>query len=382
MAKVINLPSEAYTDQAWFEREQAELFSKTWQFAGFVEDVANAGDYITVQAGLNNILVVKGRDQRLRAFHNLCRHRGTQLLRVSGKAQKSLTCPYHDWTYSLNGELLSVPEEKQEFPNLDKKKLCLHRARVETWLGMIWVHPDPEAQSLLHWMGDAQYHIGPHNPEELIEYEEGATEHTIKANWKIVVENYIDGYHLSHLHSSTLDMYDHQKQKTGFIGPHFMFYEPLAEEYAKNVMGMSDMPVLDCFTDEQPMGAYVPMLFPNLGIGAAENSWSTFHVIPVAPDETIVRTRTRVKQASDWEFTKQSMKAATYYKSTYGVKYPDSQDKNDPMNSGDFMAEDVFACEQQQRSLKSPYFSVGATAQYQEASVRGFQEQVIKFLKK
>lgn len=380
MTQVIHLPVEAYTEQAWFEREQAEIFSKTWQFAGFVEDVAEAGDYITVQAGLNNILVVKGKDQRLRAFHNLCRHRGTQLLRVSGKSQKALTCPYHDWTYSLNGELLSVPEEKKEFPNLDKKKLCLQRASVETWLGMIWVHPDPKAESLLHWIGEAQHYIGPHDPESLIEYAEGATEHTIHANWKVVVENYIDGYHLSHLHSSTLAMYNHQKQETGFIGPHFVFYEPLAESYAKNLESQSDLPLLDCFTKDQPIGAYVPMLFPNLGIGAAEGSWSIFHVIPVAPDKTIVRTRTRVKNASEWEFTKQSLKAMTHYETDYGVKYPDSQDENDPMNSGDFMAEDVYACEQQQRVFKSPYFSVGATAKNQEASVRGFQQQVLKFM--
>lgn len=381
MTQVINLPKAAYTDQAWFDKEQAEIFSKTWQFAGFVEDVAEPGDFITVQAGLNNISIVKGRDQRLRAFHNLCRHRGTQLLRVAGKSQNALTCPYHDWTYSLNGELLSVPEEKTEFAGLDKSKLCLHKASVETWLGMIWVHPDEKAESLLHWLGDAQYHIGPHRVEELIEYKEGATEHTINANWKIVAENYIDGYHLSHLHSTTLNMYDHQKQETGFIGPHFMFYEPLSKAYTDNLEKMSALPILDHFTDENPIGAYVPLLFPNFGLGASEGSWSTFHIIPIAPDKTMVRTRTRVKNTSDWEFTKQAMRSEGYYKD-FGNKYPDSQDPDDVMNSGDFMAEDVLVCEAQQKSLASPYFSVGATATNQEASVRDFQKHVLSFLAK
>lgn len=379
MTQVIHLPIEAYTQQAWFEREQREIFSKTWQFAGFVEDVANEGDFITVQAGLNNIAVVKGKDQRLRAFHNMCRHRGTQLLRVTGKSQHAITCPYHDWTYSLNGELLSVPEEEKEFPNLDKKRLCLHKASVETWLGMVWVHPDPNAESLLHWLGDAQHQIGPHRAEELIEYTEGRTDHTFNANWKIVVENYIDGYHLAHLHSATLDMYDHQRQQTGFIGPHFMFYEPLTAFYQQNLQQMTTLPLLDCFTEEQPLGAYVPMLFPNLGIGAAENSWSIFHIIPEAPDRTRVITRTRVKDTSMWEFSKQEMRSYSYY-SHYGQKYPDSQQKDDVMNSGDFMAEDIFACESQQKAMQSPYFSVGATAKNQEASVRGFQQHVLRFL--
>lgn len=378
MPQVIHLPTEAYTSQEWFEREQQNIFSKTWQFAGFVEDVANPGDFITVQAGLNNIAVVKGRDQRLRAFHNMCRHRGTQLLRAVGKSQKAITCPYHDWTYSLNGELQSVPEEATEFPGLDKKKLCLHKASVETWLGMVWVHPDPKAESLLHWMGDAQEHIGPHDPESLVEYEEGATDHTFNANWKIVVENYIDGYHLAHLHSATLNMYDHQRQQTGFIGPHFMFYEPLSRDYAANVGKMSLLPLLDCFTDEQPIGAYVPMLFPNLGLGASEGSWSIFHIIPVAADKTRVITRTRVKNASEWEFAKQSMRSAGFYKD-YGVKYPNGRE-DDVLNSGDFMAEDIFVCESQQKAMSSPYFSVGATAKTQEASVRDFQKLILKFL--
>lgn len=108
-----NLPVEAYSSQEWFDNEQAKLFSKTWRYAGFVEDLNKAGDFITVQAGLNNIFIVMGEDKTLRAFHNMCRHRGTQLLRSVGKTQQSITCPYHDWTYNLKGELCSVPEEKR-----------------------------------------------------------------------------------------------------------------------------------------------------------------------------------------------------------------------------------------------------------------------------
>ena len=379
MSKVIHLPKEAYTSQEWFDREQREIFGKNWQFAGFVEDITEPGDYLTAQVGPYNLLVVKGRDQRLRAFHNMCRHRGTQLLRTCGKAQKAITCPYHDWTYSLNGELLSVPEQESEFPDLDKSCLGLHKAAVETWLGMIWVHPDPEATSLLHWLEGAQDYIGPHRPEELPEYTEAATEDVIHANWKIVVENYIDGYHLSHLHSNTLYMYDHARQETGFCGPHFTFWETLSKEYQENLAEMSAMPLIDHYPENEEVGAYVPMLFPNLGIGASESTWSIFHVIPIAPDKTIVKTRTRVMPASDWAFYRQAQKSQKFYQ-RLGGKYQDGPE-GDPMTSGDFMAEDVFACEQQQKSLQSPLFSVGATAKTQEASVRDFQKIILEFMK-
>lgn len=373
---VIHLPREAYTSRDWFEKEQKYLFSKTWQYAGFVEDLAEPGQFMTVQAGLNNIFIIKGRDQRLRAFHNLCRHRGTQLLRACGKAEKVISCPYHSWTYSLNGELLSVPEREAEFPDLDMSRLGLLPASVETWLGMIWVHPDPEAMSLLHWMGEAQHSIGPHRPEELVEYAEAATEDLIQANWKIVVENYIDGYHLAQLHSESLYMYDHQQQKTGFVGPHFVFYEPLEAEYGKNIHKNAPMPVIDHFTEEQPIGAYVPMLFPNLGIGASESSWSIFHIIPLAPDQTRVITRTRLMPVSASKFSWQAWRSMAYFGSRH------NQSDDEIKGAGDFMAEDVLVCEQQQKALASPYFSVGATAKHKEASVLGFQKVVAAYLEK
>lgn len=83
------LPVEAYISQEWFDKEQKIIFGNSWQFAGLVEDVQDPGDYVAVQCGHQNIVIVKGRDQRLRAFHNLCRHRGTQLLRAVGKKQKA-----------------------------------------------------------------------------------------------------------------------------------------------------------------------------------------------------------------------------------------------------------------------------------------------------
>lgn len=369
------LPVHAYTSQEWFDREQRDLFSATWQFAGLTEDVAEPGQYVTVQAGLNNILVVRGLDQRLRAFHNICRHRGTQLLRTAGKAEKAITCPYHDWTYSLNGQLVSVPDKEREFPGLDIGSVCLKSASVETWRSMVWVHPDPDAPPLMDWLAGAQDHLGPHRPEELVEYEEGRTRHTIRANWKIVVENYIDVYHLAHLHSETLYMYDHARAEMGFVGPHYVFYEPHAPAYAGDLAAASPLPLIDHVPDDL-QGAYVPMLFPNLGLSETESSWSTFHVVPVAPAETVVEVRTRVAPASGWSFAAQAVRSSMWSGWRRGDKYG-TGDTDDPLASDDFMAEDVYACEQQQKSLSSPHFEVGHTARHGEDSVRRFQQLVL-----
>lgn len=375
------LPVEAYTSQEWFDMEQKYIFGETWQFAGLIEDIRDPGDYITVQCGFTNLLVVKGRDQRLRAFHNMCRHRGTQLLRAVGKKQKAITCPYHDWTYNLSGELTSIPEKESQFPNLDMKKFCLHRGAVETWRGMIFVHPKPKPEPLMKWLAGVPEHLGPHEPETLVEYEETGTEETIKANWKIVAENYIDVYHLAHLHSATLNMYDHKSQISSFVGPHYLFWEPLTETYFNQLDKLIPYKRIPGMTDDI-IGAYVPLLFPNLGLSETESSWSVFHIIPIGPAETKVVTRSKIVEMSNWDYMKNSARSGSAWTSLMGsgTKYEGGDPETDPMASGNFFAEDVFACEQQQKSLKSPLFSVGATAIELEASVRKFQEIVRDFL--
>lgn len=384
------LPVEAYTSQEWFDLEMKHVFSKTWQFAGFVEDVANPGDYISVQAGLNNIFIIKGRDNRLRAFHNMCRHRGTQLLRAVGKAKKAITCPYHDWTYDLEGKLVSIPKKEEEFPHLCNKELhdCglnLHEASVDIFKGMLFVHPEKDAPSIMDFFGEVEPYLGPHIVEDLVEVraKDGGPmiAEEIKANWKIIVENNIDHYHLAHLHEGTLNMYDHDRAEFGWVGPHYWFYEPLVPEYEKDFENISPyVPIKSVPRDK--VGAYVPFLFPNIGLAENEAGWNTFHVIPLAPDRTLVVIRSKAESTSDWEATKQYMKGGGHrFWKTHGSQGKYEGDKKlDPMASGDFVLEDVFACEQQQKSLQSPMFSVGAQAQRGEYAMQRFQEEVKKWI--
>ena len=368
------LPASAYTSQEWYDREQIAIFGDTWAFAGLVEDVAEPGAYVTAQVGRDNLIVVMGRDRRLRAFHNICRHRGTRLLRAVGRGQKAITCPYHDWTYNLEGELVSVPEEAEEFPGLKKRCLNLHAASVDTWRGMIFVHPDPEAESLAQWFGAVEPYLGPHRPAELPEWTEGRHRFEIKANWKIVAENFLDLYHLGHLHSATLAMYDHSRIQGGFVGPHFVSYDPVAASYGENLARNAAMPLIDHVPREHA-GAWAPWLFPSLGLVESESSWSTFHVTPLAPDRTAVELRIRVADVPAWRFTAQSWRSAGFWSRHLGRKV-EGDPATDPLATGDFMAEDTYACEAHQASLTSSRFGVGAMARVAEAPVRAFQQLV------
>ena len=374
-----NMPIEAYISPEWFEWERENLFENCWQFAGLVEDVAEAGDFKTVQCGRIPLVVVRGEDQRLRCFHNICRHRGTQLLRTAGKAQKVITCPYHDWTYSINGQLINVPEREREFPDVALEKVCLKAGAVETWRGCIFVHPNPAPIPFIEFLGDFEAYLGPHQPKLLVEYEGPGLPYRkeINANWKIVAENYIDGYHLAHLHSETLYMYDHAKLKFGFSGPHFWFVEPLVKEYRDKVEKASPLPIIDHIPEDK-IAAYVPLMFPNIGFGETESTWSTFHIIPLAYDKTLVEVRSKTMPVGSWEYVKQAMSSWWHFPRKKGGKYPHRED--DPMTSGDFMEEDAFACEQQFKAMHSPSFEVGYTAKHLEESVLGYQKRILEFL--
>jgi phenylpropionate dioxygenase-like ring-hydroxylating dioxygenase large terminal subunit len=374
-----NLPQEAYTDAAFFLLELEHIFSKTWAFAGLKEDVVNVGDYITVQAGLNNIIVIMDSNEQLSAFHNICRHRGTRLVEGKGNLKNRISCPYHDWSYSLAGDLQSLPKQRKEFPQMDKSCLGLKKAQVAIFKGMIWVHPDLQAESADNWFSAIAQYLGPHDVESLIESKENIVVENIQANWKIVVENYIDHYHLAQLHSGTLNMYDHNKAEFGFVGHHFKFWEPLTKEYLSNISKNSPLPLIQNAEDEK-IGAWVPMLFPGIGLAETECSWSVFHIIPYAVDKTKVIIRTKVKDCATLEYVKQGIRSASYWSKKVRPKNS-SYNKKHPLGSGDFLQEDIYICEQLQKSFSSPYFEFGPSATIGESPIRELQQLTWEIIK-
>lgn len=349
------LPKETYLEQHWFDREQELIFNTSWAVVGLTNELPEAGDYITGRVGRYPLVVIRGADGELRAFHNTCRHRGTQLLRATGKKRAAINCPYHNWSYSIEGKLISVPQRKL-FDEAVLDTLALHPAAIAEWNGIVFVHPSATPpETLDDWLGDFPNHFGPHTP---LDYEMLPTDvHEWAANWKIVVENYVDGYHLFHLHADTLNMYDHAKAETSFHNRHFAFYEPPVDEYRSWLDGHRDWQLPGWSPDRY--GAWVHMLYPATGLTGTELSWSIFQVTPLAPDRTRVEIRSWARPgAAAWAVSQGEESAET---------------GGDPLRSGDFMEEDRYACEQQQKGMTSPHFAVGATSRGYEDSVLGFQ---------
>jgi Rieske 2Fe-2S family protein len=172
-------------------------------------------------------------------------------------------------------------------------------------------------------------------------------------------------------------MYAHAKAEYGFVGPHFAFWEPPSEQYGADIAKHSPTPLV---IPKEQAGAWVPMLFPGIGLAESESSWATFIITPLEPNLTRIENRVRVANASTWEFSKQSAKSYAFWRDNFGGKYK-AEDSNadDPMTGGDFTAEDIYACEQQQKSLASPHFEV-SPASKGESPVVDHQQVVLDWM--
>lgn len=202
------LEARSYLDPAVLERELAGLFQRTWQYAGHVCDLPDAASYLTATAGDQPVLVLRGEDGALRAFRNTCRHRGSQLLTGQGRCKRAIRCRYHGWTYDASdGRLLGVPEHRR-YTSLDRAELGLVPVQVETLAGLVFVNLDPDAAPLAEQADGLREWLEHYGVPRLERF--GPTEGgTQPANWKIVVENYLEGYHVPIAHPGLMRLLDY-----------------------------------------------------------------------------------------------------------------------------------------------------------------------------
>jgi choline monooxygenase len=190
-----SLPAAWYAEPAQLAREQERIFRRSWQYAGRAEQVAAPGSYLTAQAGPVPLAVVRDRDGVLRALVNVCRHRGHPVLDGAGTCS-SLQCPYHAWTYDLDGALRKIPRGE----GLDPAGLGLLPASVAIWGPFVFVHPDPAAPPLADTLGTLPAVLARCGLDlDRVAFRRRVP-WTLDANWKVSVENYLECYHCAVAH--------------------------------------------------------------------------------------------------------------------------------------------------------------------------------------
>ncbi|NWH09164.1 MAG: Rieske 2Fe-2S domain-containing protein [Alphaproteobacteria bacterium] len=191
------LPANVYTDPLLYERERQEIFARTWQYVGHVGDLIAEGSYIACEiAGFPVAVVNKG--DGLAAFHNVCRHRAGRLLREErGQCEKALECTYHGWTYALDGRLRNA-RDFGPLEGFDPRDFALFPLKVATWRGFVFIAMKDPALSLAETLAPLDARLEGRSFDALMP--SGRLRHQIACNWKLYVENYLEGYHIPNVH--------------------------------------------------------------------------------------------------------------------------------------------------------------------------------------
>jgi phenylpropionate dioxygenase-like ring-hydroxylating dioxygenase large terminal subunit len=195
-----SIPWDWYADPAVARLEQERIFRRTWQYAGHTGELAEPGSFVATRAGDVPVVLVRDRDATLRAFVNVCRHRGYLLCDGAGR-RETLQCPYHAWTYDLDGSLRTAPRAESE-PGFERDGLGLVPVSVDTWGPFVFVNADVDASPLSDHLGDLPRLVaeGGVDVDALVFHQRAESEY--EADWKVCVENYLECYHCAVAHPS------------------------------------------------------------------------------------------------------------------------------------------------------------------------------------
>src|SRR5690606_11925247 len=198
-------PVGRYTDPEFYDLEMKHFWPRTWLWAGHVSEVAEPGSYkLFTQLG-QSIIITRGLDGEIRAFHNVCRHRGSALVAEDQGKARRLTCPYHAWTYGLDGRLLAVPEQERNFACLDKDERGLIPVRCELMRGMIYLNLDGNAVPLADYFAATERELGNFPLDRMVV--KGVVTLDMGCNWKAAYDNFLEIYHVSTVHAKTIAPY-------------------------------------------------------------------------------------------------------------------------------------------------------------------------------
>ena len=210
-----------YTDPHFLKVEQEQIFKKSWQFVCHEEKLRAAGSYVTLEIQGQSVFVVRDEDGELRAFYNVCKHRAHELLKGEGTT-RLITCPYHAWVYKLDGSLFKARRSEQ-IENFEINKVCLTGIQVETFCHLVFINLDPDATLLAQQTGDLAAEINSYAPDIAELTFAHRLTYRIQANWKAVVDNFLECYHCPVAHRdfcSLIDMDTYQVRTHGIYSSH------------------------------------------------------------------------------------------------------------------------------------------------------------------
>jgi choline monooxygenase len=275
---------DAYTSEAFYELEQQRVFGSSWVGVAMTSELRDPGDFVVVEVAGRSLILCRNRDGELRAFDNVCRHRGAQICAASGHVARFFQCPYHAWAYDLDGALLGTPLftpdsqvpldqraafDMSEIKAFDKADYGLYPVRVASFGPVVLVCLDPEARALDELLGDLGRRLEGYRMDE---WEVSRTaNYEIEANWKLIAENFMEYYHLPWVHPGLV--------KVSPINAHYRWQGPgtyigfCTSPIASNADegGWQGLPAISGLDETDAVSARFVVLFPNIALSVLPN---------------------------------------------------------------------------------------------------------------
>ncbi len=326
------LPARYYAGDTAAALDRRTVFARSWQLAAHVAQLDAAGDHVVAEVAGVPLVIVRGDDGELRALHNVCRHRAGPLATCDGRAAKRLRCHYHGWTYALDGRLQSAPEMSGA-ADFDVGAIRLPQARVALWRGFVFVALD-DVPPLAEVLAGIDARIG---ADALAGYALHRREtYDIACNWKVYVDNYLEGYHVPHIHPELNRMLDYRSYVTELSRWHSLQWSPL--ESADDLYGSGE--------------ALYYWIWPNTMLNILPGRLQTNRVLPLGPD--------RCRVEFDFYYADDANGAV--------------RRERDLAFSDIVQKEDVDICERVQHGLESGSYVAGRLNPLRESGVHHFHE--------
>ena len=336
LAEAETLPAAAYTDPDVDALEQQRIFARSWQPVAFAAQLQQTGDQVVAEIAGKPVLVVRGNDGRLRGFFNVCKHRAGPLALANGNTHQ-LQCKYHGWTYTLEGQLRAA-HEMQEAAGFDLSCIHLDTVEVAEWEGLVFVSVGQPATELEHMLAGINDQIRPIDLSRMQFH--GRVNYDAACNWKVYVDNYLEGYHLPHVHPGLNRLLNYRNYTT-----------TLAEWYS-----YQHSPLDGANGPYQSGDAHYYFIYPNLMLNILPDRLQTNLVVPVSPR--------RCRIVFDYFYMDTESESAKQMIAE-DLKFSDQVQQ-----------EDIGICERVQLGLESGSYRAGRLSPKREAGVHHFQELI------
>jgi choline monooxygenase len=355
LSRASTLPSRYYLDPSVLAEEKGAIFGRTWQLVARAEDLARVGDFVPVTILDEPLVITHGTDGVLRGFYNVCRHRAGQVALSRGN-RKSLQCRYHGWTYGLDGTLRACPE-MEETEAFDKADFGLVPVRVERWGPFVFANLSASAPPLADVLGAIPSEVAAAgfalDSLRLVE----RREYVIECNWKVYVDNYLEGYHLPIAHPALYRELDYDAYRVEEFRYYSKQHAPIRSLRPGEEIGRDRRFLRSADGEDAALYYWV---FPNTMFNIYPDNLSSNVILPLGPDRTLT--------IFEWFFAEPGT-AAGWESMQQGIAFSD-----------EIQHEDIVLCEQVQRGLRSSAYDTGRFSALRENGVYHFQNLIREFL--